>query len=297
MKKLFFFFILPLALCVVGCADSDRATKSSQVSIDRGPQRAPNKGFTWERLEGAGLVMWAQRSPKIYLQTDAFAQGVRLCRHTDNGVSLSEPLVRVFDLQSGRIESLLPYLKENPRMPQTAGSDSLECTFKQVESGRNGVRRYVLAPTEDLSGRKEPIPYTCGGWGIGNSGMRYFEIFADYPNRAVFVEMGQNLPLFDETSIQIHDSIVALRGQLVWGHEVHAFTPVDEASTYWLIDKTQRLEATYEAVLGGIDSRYTPVSAQLKMRVMGTTPDGFAAEYDGVMEVLEIDFMEPIPTE
>lgn len=129
---------------------------------------------------------------------------------------------------------------------------------------------------------------------MGNSGMRYFEIFSDKPNKAVFVEIGQETPMFDEKSIQLHDSIVSLRGQVVWEHESHSFAPEGDTVVYWLTDDTQRLEATYDAVLGAGAPPYTPVRAQLMMRMLGPAYDGFAAEYDGVMEVIEIGFMEPV---
>ncbi len=48
-----------------------------------------------------------------------------------------------------------------------------------------------------------PVPSTCSGWGIGNSGMRYFETFAKSPGRILFVNIGQEQPLFDEASIKL----------------------------------------------------------------------------------------------
>lgn len=301
MNKISFFVILSVVFFLTGCIGNTKTngTTSKTSNIDY-PERAPYEGFVWERLSGAGLVMWAQRSPQMHLQTDASVQGVRLCRVTDKVGSLSEPLVQVFDLKAGQLDSLLPYLMEHPRVQPLSAIDSMDCSFQQVESGRMGVKRYVLKPigkdADELQKRmkNEPIPTTCGGWGIGNSGMRYFEIFSEKPNKVVFVEIGQDAPLFDENSIQLHDSIVSLRGQLVWGHESRSFAPEGDTLVYWLKDDTQRLEATYNAVLRGVAAPYTPVRAQLRMRALGPAYDGFAADYDGVMEVIEIDFMEPI---
>lgn len=301
MNKIFFSLILPAVFLLAGCAGNTKTDDNTAKSPDTyRPERAPYDGFVWERLSGAGLVMWAQRSPQTFLQTDASVHGVRLCTLTDNGVSRSEPLVQVFDLKAGQLDSLLPYLLEHPRVESLSENDTVTCAFQQVESGRMGVRRYVLVPTGEgadaLKKRMEnkPVPTTCGGWGMGNSGMRYFEIFSDKPNKAVFVEIGQEAPLFDEKSIQLHDSIVSLRGQVVWEHESHSFAPEGDTVVYWLTDDTQRLEATYDAVLGAGAPPYTPVRAQLMMRVLGPAYDGFAAEYDGVMEVIEIGFMEPV---
>lgn len=301
MNKVFFSFILSVMFLLAGCTGNAKTDGTTSQMSDVGfPKRTPYEGFVWERLSGAGLEMWAQRSSQMHLQTDASIHGVRLCKVTDTGVSYSEPLVQVFDLKTGQLDSLLPYLKEHPRVQPLSEFDTVPCAFQQVESGRMGVKRYVLKPTgkdaDELKKRmeNEPVPTTCGGWGVGSSGMRYFEIFSDEPNKAIFVEIGQETPLFDENSIQLHDSIVSLRGQLVWGHESHSFAPEGDTVVYWLMDDTQRLEATFHAVLGGLASPYTPVRAQLQMRALGPACDGFAADYDGVMEVIEIDFMEPI---
>ena len=49
--------------------------------------------------------------------------------------------------------------------------------------------------------QSEPVPAPCNGWGVGNSGQRYFEIHDSNPDKAIFIEIGQDAPLFDENSI------------------------------------------------------------------------------------------------
>lgn len=49
--------------------------------------------------------------------------------------------------------------------------------------------------------QSEPVPAPCNGWGVGNSGQRYFEIHNSNPDKAIFIEIGQDAPLFDENSI------------------------------------------------------------------------------------------------
>ena len=49
--------------------------------------------------------------------------------------------------------------------------------------------------------QSEPGPAPCNGWGVGNSGQRYFEIHNSNPDKAIFIEIGQDAPLFDENSI------------------------------------------------------------------------------------------------
>lgn len=44
----------------------------------------------------------------------------------------------------------------------------------------------------------------------------------------------------------------------------------------------------YEAALPAEAKPYTPVPAELKVNVRGFSSEGFAAEYPGVLEVMEI---------
>lgn len=84
---------------------------------------------------------------------------------------------------------------------------SQTCAFEEGKSNRKGVKRYSLVPTGDYAKKiqelssQEPIPTTCNGWGMGNSGIRYFEIHDSHPDKAIFLEIGQDAPLFDEQSI------------------------------------------------------------------------------------------------
>lgn len=75
---------------------------------------------------------------------------------------------------------------------------------KYTSSRREPLRvetdRDVSEEIDSLS-TLEPIPSTCNGWGIGNSGIHYFEIYDICPNKVLFVKIGQDAPLFDEESI------------------------------------------------------------------------------------------------
>lgn len=107
-----------------------------------------------------------------------------------DSTSAPKLVMRVFDLPTGRIEDLFAILDLNE-----------DCVFHEVESGRRRVSRYVLEPSEKCAA-EEAVPSTCGGWGVGNSGMRYFEVHKAVPDKAVFVEIGQEQPLFDPESIR-----------------------------------------------------------------------------------------------
>lgn len=84
------------------------------------------------------------------------------------------------------------------------------------------------------------------------------------------------------------DSIQVLHGQLIMGHEAQSFTADGDSTVYWISDPSGQLETQYKAVLSPEAPPYTAVPAQLKVRLKGPATEGFAAEYDGVMEVVEI---------
>ena len=84
------------------------------------------------------------------------------------------------------------------------------------------------------------------------------------------------------------DSIQVVHGQLIMGHEAYSFTPDADTVAYWIIDKSGKLKKRYEAALPSGEKNYTAIPTRLKVRILGPTSEGFAAEYAGVMEVMEI---------
>ncbi len=82
------------------------------------------------------------------------------------------------------------------------------------------------------------------------------------------------------------DSTFTVRGELVMGHEVRSFTPECGTTQYWVEDSTGQLAGAYGKYADTLP--YSPVFAVLKVRDMGRADDGFAAEYAGVYQVVEI---------
>lgn len=83
------------------------------------------------------------------------------------------------------------------------------------------------------------------------------------------------------------DSIMGLRGQVVLAHEVRAFVPEGDTTEYWIVDRSGTLERAYDSVTGG-QKNGQPVRAELKVRYTGPSDEGFAADYEGVFEVVEV---------
>lgn len=275
-------------------ADSDIRMEQREA-FPENPSRKAEEGFQWQTVTGAGLRLWAQSNENLRVVTDASVPGVRIESVNNGNRQASSPVIQILDIPGKDIHSLIPFLQSHPRiLTDKDWTDSLTYGFREVKSNRAGVTRYILEPTgksaKELAdrGRYEPIPSTCYGWGVGNSGIRYFEVFHTHPQKAVFVEAGQDMPLFDEKSIQLFDSVQVLHGQLIMGHEAYSFTPDADTVAYWIIDKSGKLKKRYEAALPSGEKNYTAIPTRLKVRILGPTSEGFAAEYAGVMEVMEI---------
>ncbi len=260
------------------------------------PSRPSYEGFKWEIISGAGLKCWAQNNSVIHVITDNTIPGARIARG-DNDLN-GNIVIKIFPLPSQKIESILDTLKKMP-----GWDPSTSCAFKEIPSQRKGVKRYVLELTGTSAekfreqSKQEPIPSTCNGWGVGNSGMRYFEIHSNQPNKAIFIEIGQDTPLFDEQSIiltnnsdsqKINDSTFIVQGMLRIGHEVRAFTADGDSTDYWIIDKTGKLMDAYEKATGDEIKNGKPIHVKLRVKDMGKTDDGFAADYQSVYHVIDI---------
>lgn len=151
------------------------------------------------------MKFWAQRNEIIHMTVNAWGEAGIVDGSYSKEVSFQIKM-KVFPLPSQNINDLLSLLKKF-----SGWNTATTCAFREINAGRKGVQRYVL----ELSGpyaesflkesEQEPTPSTCGGWGIGNSGMRYFEIHESYSDKVIFVEIGQEAPLFDKQSIVLTD--------------------------------------------------------------------------------------------
>lgn len=258
------------------------------------PSRAPFEGFEWGEIKGAGLHLLAQHNDNIRLIADPSLPGIVMVR---NGDTQPKMVIRVFDLPNKDINDVITQLSQDKGWDK-----SQTCRMEEVESNRQGVHRYKMTPdgkyaeqTNKLM-QSEPVPATCNGWGMGNSGTRYFEIHESHPNKAIFLEIGQEAPLFDETNITFADTtkenlsedvLYTMSGTVTLGHEVRSFIPDNSDKEYWIVDKTGNMEKAYDNATGGIKNGQ-PAQATLKLEYNGKWDDGFAAEYDGVMFVREV---------
>lgn len=295
MKKLLFLLLLPLCACT-GNKKEAKSAETDTISTSYILSRKPYDGFEWKELSGAGLKLWYQSGADIRLIADSSLPGIVMVRKGD---ASPHKVIQVFDLPNRNINDVVEVLKKSEGWD--AGQTS---KFKEVKSGKEGVKRFLMIPDGDYALKVEaemktsPVPVTCNGWGVGNSGMRYFEIHDSNQGKAIFVEIGQDAPLFDENSIVFSntessasakscDELYTLSGTLCIGHEVRSFKPDGCDEEFWIVDKTGRLNEIYDKVTKGVKNG-KPVSATLRMEYNGVWDDGFAAEYSGVYLVREV---------
>ena len=277
-----FFYILFISLCA--CTNTSNKKVGEQpaagsLAINYRPVRAPYEGFQWMQVKGCGLSFWAQYNGQIRIMVDP---------------AVPHRVMQLFSLKSRSIDDVITSLRQQPGWDETQ-----TCVFKEVKSSRSGIHRYVLTPSGEYARKmeqvmkEEPVPSTCNGWGVGNSGMRYFEVHDSHPDKAIFFFFCQDAPLFDENSISFTDDtcetdvLLVQEGILTIGHEVRSFRPDGSDEEFWIIDKTGRLAGMYDKVTGGMKNG-KPVKVRLKLEYNGKWEDGFAAEYAGVYFVREV---------
>ena len=162
-------------------------------------------GFYWKEFTGAGLNLKVQENDSIKFTSNS--DTIFIKKFLDTKDPILQPVIKVFDLKNNDINSLLKTLPtRNDFKVDSNWYNLANCEFSKVYQDNN-TQKYILIPKGkakiemDKLGIKEPIPFTCGGFGVGNSGARYFTTFKNLPNKAIFVEIGQDAPLFDEKSI------------------------------------------------------------------------------------------------
>ncbi|QZK97060.1 hypothetical protein [Flavobacterium psychrophilum] len=86
-----------------------------------------------------------------------------------------------------------------------------------------------------------------------------------------------------------------LEGELSIGFEVSSFRPCNEKLDYWIDDSTSRMDSLYTSIVGEDNlGKYKAVYCKLKVYKLPKATDGFASDYDGLMNVDEIIEMSAI---
>lgn len=284
-----------LIFAIAGCLLFSCSKAEKALVFPEKPSREANVGFTWEIIDNNGLKFWAQKNKYIQMRTNPAIPGAEIVWR--DSPQSSRTVMRLFYLPNKKIEDLIGILSSD-----TSWSQATECQFQEITSRRPGVKRYVLHPTGTegekylIKSKTEPIPATCNGWGVGNSGIRYFEIQSNHPDLALFVEIGQDAPLFDEESILITESQLPprqtinskkVKGILTLAHETRSFIDASNQKEYWIVDQTRQLYEKYDSLTQGTKNGI-PVEAELFVKEKETAKDGFAADYAGTYQIIKI---------
>jgi len=194
-----------LLLVLAACAGLARAGGESP------PSRAAVKGCRWQHLSDAkvGLAVWVQQCEFDARKITFSLRGRGLVLHYSDGGD-EETLVEVHALEAG--ESL----EAGMRRLWAVGVSPAELEHCKLAPYRDsvppaGVRRYTFLPdaayAKQLEAGTDPgdIPEPpCGERGFAPDGVQYFETHPNSKVRAfLFVQAGQDEPLFDEQSLQL----------------------------------------------------------------------------------------------
>lgn len=76
-------------------------------------------------------------------------------------------------------------------------------------------------------------------------------------------------------------------GELIIGHEANVFTPCKSDKEFWVMDQTGKLGALYNE-LNENEKPYTPIFAEIEIIDKGKAKEGFAANYDGVYDIIGV---------
>ncbi len=84
--------------------------------------------------------------------------------------------------------------------------------------------------------------------------------------------------------------IVAKLQLSVSGPEVRSFKAEGDSADYWIVDETGELMQKYDDMTKGVKNG-KPVYVELEVIDMGKADDGFAADYEGVYQIMKINKM------
>lgn len=166
--------------------------------------RTEAEGCSWSWREGGEIALWAETCDidgRIWqvLWDDARAAFVTRRDDADMGIA-----VQVFSLPGGEITALSDTLVAAGNLEPEAA-----CTWRAVALRPAPRSRafHVLTPDDpaalaaaDSGEIPEPV---CGPYGASTHGVRYFMTDLRWAGRAIFVEEGQERPLFDPSSITL----------------------------------------------------------------------------------------------
>jgi hypothetical protein len=178
------------------------------------PSRPALHGCAWEKIADAklGLEAWVQRCDFGFRKIDfVFAGNSLAIRHSDGGAP--DPLIDVIALEGNETPEAGVRRIFAARTPKEIARRCVLAPFRGT-AARNGGKRFMFVPDaayqKELDTKADPNDVgepPCGDWGDSPDGIQYFEVQPGSRARKVlFVRVGQDEPLFDETSLKLLDA-------------------------------------------------------------------------------------------
>ncbi len=85
------------------------------------------------------------------------------------------------------------------------------------------------------------------------------------------------------------EQVRSYSGLYVWGHEVNTFQPCGSEKVYWVIVPARAQVTLTKYYENGVTKRYQPIYIRFQGQKKGKATDGFAADYAGLIKVINID--------
>lgn len=190
---------LAIAGVLVGCAGSPTsvggATQPADVPLVAADCR-------WERVSGGGLNLWAQACDLPSGRWRVVWSAARQAFELQVDGRLQALVVQAWPLARGHgPESVAAALKTAGQLPVQSDCRLVPARVRPLPAG---VASYVLVPPVSvpaITARGEIPEPPCGPYGASTHGVRYFVFDAQRPHHIVFVDQGQDQPLFDVHSL------------------------------------------------------------------------------------------------
>ncbi|CAL2082589.1 conserved hypothetical protein [Tenacibaculum dicentrarchi] len=155
-------------------------------------------------------------------------------------------------------------------------------TFSFTEDGG----KIILKP--EKSSVKETIIYS-----IGENRLTLL----DKDGQETISEFAEMYTLKKALNTPVDFSNKVIKGFLTFGHEVASFRPCGTENSYWIVDPSNKLRALYQNQIDKKNTPYTPVIAELNVKNLGKATEGFAEQYESILETIAIKSVTAITPE
>lgn len=158
---------------------------------------------SWHWREGGGIGLWAEAcrfNDALWHVVWDENQTAFVTKRDETNMGIA---VRSFTLPSGTSITALSetLVKAGDLDPEAA------CIWQSIAQrpAPRTMAFYILMPTDPAALKptpsgEVPVP-VCGPYGVSTHGLRYFITDLRWPDRAIFVEEGQERPLFEPATI------------------------------------------------------------------------------------------------